>query len=421
MRAIRILFAAFIIEAQPLAASRSSADAARELRAGETLHLRPGARTAAAHHFAAAGVCLGPRRRAHPSQPAHTAPAGGRFSDVTAAAGLLPASALPQKSARTSPNCLFDQFDLGRRGWNRGAFCAPELMTGGAAAGDLDGDGLVDLYVTRLDGADSLFLNAGNGTFADATVASRVGALTERARSNGVALLDIDNDGDLDVFISTLGDTRMRLLVNNGAGRFAEEAVERGVALERDAARPAGEGGLTSSFSVAVGDYDGDGWLDLYTTEWFPRLHVPQELFSDKGIHELSTCRLLRNLGARGPRWAGVFEDATWAAGIRPRAGGATMPGEDMTSGRWFSERHQQSLLRQPALRASALTPAEIAARVAAANAEARALFAREAARGEAMERMFGRMRSEDGGAHSVGGAHLPAHYFEGASTRTEP
>ena len=264
-----------------------SADDVRTLRSGETLHLRPVARTAAAEHFAAAGVCLGPRRRAPPAPAAGAAPASGRFSDVTAAAGLLPASALPQKSARTSPNCLFDQFDLGRRGWNRGAFCAPELMTGGAAAGDLDGDGLVDLYATRLDGADSLFLNAGNGTFADATVASRVGALTERVRSNGVALLDIDNDGDLDVFISTLGDTRMRLLVNDGAGRFNEEAVERGVALERDAARPAGEGGLTSSFSVAVGDYDGDGFLDLYTTEWFPRLHVPQELFSDEGIQEV--------------------------------------------------------------------------------------------------------------------------------------
>ena len=118
------------------------------------------------------------------------------------------------------------------------------------------------------------------------------------------------------------------------------------VALERGAdGRAAGEGGLTSSFSVAVGDYDGDGWLDLYTTEWFPRLHVPIELLTPEGVHSLSTCRLLRNRGAEAPALAGVFEDATWRAGIRPRAGGARTPAEQMTEEHWFSAENQEGVL----------------------------------------------------------------------------
>ena len=231
-----------------------------------------------------------------------------RFKDVTLQSGVL--GKLPQSLVRTSPACLFDQFDTTRRIWQRGSACAPEIMTGGAAVGDVDGDGRDDIYVSRMDGADSLFLNQGNGTFFDASGISNVVQLTHSIKSNGIALFDIDNDGDIDIFISTLGDTRMYLLVNNGIGVFTEEAISRGVALLRDIGRPPGEGGLTSSFSIAIGDYDGDGWLDLYTTEWFPRLHVPEELFSDTGIHRVTTCRLLHNLGASGK--PGNFEDTTW-------------------------------------------------------------------------------------------------------------
>jgi len=358
-------------------------------------------------------VCLGASRPTASSSSAAAAPL--HFADVTAAAGLLPPGALPQSQVRTSPNCLFDQFDTTRRLWQRGSACAPEIMTGGAAAGDLDGDGRDDLYVTRVDGADSLFLSRGDGTFEDASLSSGVAALTRGVRSNGVALLDVDNDGDLDVYISTLGDARMHLLVSDGAGGFTEEAEARGCAQRRPAGRPPGEGGLTSSFSVAVGDYDGDGWLDLYTTEWFPRLHVPEELFSDEGIHGsgLTTSRLLRNLGARGR--PGSFEDVTWRAGIRPRAGGAATPDEDMSEQRWFSREHQ-ARMRDVTLRGVA--PREAARRIEAANAEARLHYAAMGKRAEAMERMFQRMEREDGGARSVGGranaSRFAAHYFEG-------
>jgi hypothetical protein len=343
-----------------------------------------------------------------------------RFKDVTLQSGVL--GKLPQSLVRTSPACLFDQFDTTRRIWQRGSACAPEIMTGGAAVGDVDGDGRDDIYLSRMDGADSLFLNQGNGTFFDASGISNVVQLTHNIKSNGIALFDIDNDGDIDIFISTLGDTRMYLLVNNGIGVFTEEAISRGVALLRDIGRPPGEGGLTSSFSIAIGDYDGDGWLDLYTTEWFPRLHVPEELFSDTGIHRVTTCRLLHNLGASGK--PGNFEDTTWSAGIRPRAGGATTQEEEMSEERWFSDEHQRKmfdiLTNGRTKSKSSVSIANARSRIEAANVEARAHFSQMDARAEAMHKLYRRLEQEDNGAHSIsiGGVsrkgRFPAHYFEG-------
>jgi hypothetical protein len=315
-----------------------------------------------------------------------------RFTDVTSSAGVR--GEHPQSSVRTSPNCLFDSFDTSRRVWDAGTFCMPEILTGGAGTGDFDGDGYPDLYVTRLDAADSLYRNnGGDGTFTDVTVESGL-QITSDIRSNGVALLDIDNDGDLDIFLSTLGDTRFYLFVNDGTGHFSEEAVARGAALARPAGRPAGEGGAggTSSFSVAVGDYDNDGFLDLYTTEWFPRLHVPEALIeNDAGVHALTTCKLLRNRGAEG--FPGHFVDASWEAGIRPRVGGASREDEQMSLEKWRSAPVQTAMRRR--LLALNLTLADADARLAAVNAEAEALF-------------------EKGGAAALDGKHFPVHYMEG-------
>ena len=132
--------------------------------------------------------------------------------------------------------------------------------TGGVAAGDYDGDGLVDLYVTRLDDRDILYRNRGDGTFADVTAAAFGPAHLAEVQSNGAAWGDIDNDGDLDLYVTSLFSHRFHLFVNDGAGSFSEEAVERGAATEGD--------DLHFGFSAVFGDYDLDGYLDLHTTEW---------------------------------------------------------------------------------------------------------------------------------------------------------
>ena len=67
-----------------------------------------------------------------------------------------------------------------------------EFLSGGAAAGDYDGDGWVDLYVTRLDAPDSLYRNQGDGSFADVTLEA---GLEFDLASNGAAWGDVDNDG----------------------------------------------------------------------------------------------------------------------------------------------------------------------------------------------------------------------------------
>ncbi|RIK88186.1 MAG: hypothetical protein DCC67_00870 [Planctomycetota bacterium] len=163
-------------------------------------------------------------------------------------------------------------------------------MTGGAAAGDFDGDGLVDLFFTRVDGPDVLYRNTGSG-FIDVSAAA---GFTQSLQSNGVAAGDIDNDGDLDLYVTASEASRYYLFINDGAGRFTEEALNRGAAVQQ-------VGDLTrKGQGVALGDYDRDGYLDILTSD-----HSRPAAASGS--------RLLRNLGAAGP---GRFEDVTHAAGL---------------------------------------------------------------------------------------------------------
>jgi hypothetical protein len=106
-----------------------------------------------------------------------------------------------------------------------------------------------------------------------------------------VAWGDIDSDGDSDLYITTL-DLRNYLYINDGAGHFSEEAMSRGAGLDS----PPHLG-----TSVSMGDYDNDGYLDMYVAEW-------RVLSSPAPPHT----RLLHNLGARQP---GVFEDVTAVSG----------------------------------------------------------------------------------------------------------
>lgn len=166
------------------------------------------------------------------------------------------------------------------------------LRTGGAAAGDFDNDGWVDLFVTRLNNRPLLYRNLGGtgsiGTFQNVGVDA---GFTDFLPANGPAWGDIDNDGDEDLYVTSSGGTRFYMYVNNGNGTFTEQAVQRGAAVD---------GVFRYGQSVTFGDYDGDGYLDIHTTDW------------DNDVSE-STSRLLHNLGAANP---GYFEDVTTAAGL---------------------------------------------------------------------------------------------------------
>ncbi len=119
----------------------------------------------------------------------------------------------------------------------------------GAAWFDFDRDGDLDLYVTQGQGANHLFRND-DGVFTD--VATEMGADDSGHSGSAVAVADYDNDGWLDIYLANAdGDVLLR---NDGGRRFVDVSEAVGIA------------GITNerATGAAWGDYDGDGYLDLY-------------------------------------------------------------------------------------------------------------------------------------------------------------
>jgi hypothetical protein len=127
------------------------------------------------------------------------------------------------------------------------------LLNGsGVAAGDVDGDGLCDLYFCTLTEGNRLYRNLGDWRFADMTAAA--GIACEGQFSTGTCLADLDGDGDLDLLVNSIGGGT-RFFRNDGTGRFAEQP-------------DAGFQRRGGSHSIAVADVDGDGDLDVYITNY---------------------------------------------------------------------------------------------------------------------------------------------------------
>src|SRR5205809_2089517 len=121
----------------------------------------------------------------------------------------------------------------------------------GLCAADVDGDGLPDLYFVTQLGTNELWKNVGNGRFVDVT--AQAGLAMPDAIGVGCAFADIDNDGDPDLFVTTVRHGN-RLFENLGNGTF------------RDITAQAGVGYLGHSSGAVFFDYDGDGLLDLFLT-----------------------------------------------------------------------------------------------------------------------------------------------------------
>ena len=190
----------------------------------------------------------------------------------------------------------------------------------GVGVGDINNDGLPDLYFTGNQVFDRLYLNKGDMRFEDITEAA--GILQEESWSNGVTLGDVNNDGYLDIYICKFdirdGEfTKNLLYINNGDLTFTEKAAEYGVAYW----------GLSKQASFI--DYDLDGFLDLYvivqppTLEYLVGHQLPLQSVPKLSYH---TDRLFKNMGN------GTFRDVTKLSGpevgILPAKGLSTSIGD---------------------------------------------------------------------------------------------
>ena len=175
-------------------------------------------------------------------------------------------------------------------------------MGGGVSEGDINNDGLDEIFFTANMEANKLYLNKGELKFEDITIAS--GIEGSNKWYTGSTMIDINNDGYLDIYLSVGGlDTSREneLYINNGDNTFSERANEYGI-------NDIGNGVQSTFF-----DYDKDGDLDLYVANYpVTPFDAPTSYYYYKMNNTLDeeTDNLYRNDG-------GSFTNVTDEAGIR--------------------------------------------------------------------------------------------------------
>lgn len=226
-------------------------------------------------------------------------------------------SALSACSQSRGRNGAWFSQEAGRRGIDfehrtgyAGRPLLPQILAGGAALADVDGDGDLDAYLVQSgrlgsDNADApnrLYLNRGDGYFDEAPATA---GTDDRGYGMGVAAGDYDNDGDLDLYVTNYGPNV--LLRNDGKGRFEDMSLAAGV------------DDPSWSTAAAFLDLDADGDLDLFVVNymnWTPSIErdcYVRGVLTYCGPTEYNVPamdRLYRNNGD------GTFTDVTFAARI---------------------------------------------------------------------------------------------------------
>ena len=171
---------------------------------------------------------------------------GYRWRELRVERGREGFTSVGGRSGVQFQNDVSDSVLLGNRMLAQGA---------GVALGDVDGDGNVDVFLARTQGGSALYRNLGGWRFEDITQRARVAAADRY--SSGASFADVDGDNDLDLLLlATTGPNAV--FVNDGTGTFSER---RDLGIDTT-----GRGGTTPAFA----DVDGDGDLDLYVANYKP-------------------------------------------------------------------------------------------------------------------------------------------------------
>ena len=176
---------------------------------------------------------------------------------------------------------------------------------GGVTTGDINNDGLIDIYLSSNQGSNKLYINNGDLNFTDIT--EKAGLKSEGEWKTGVNMVDINGDGLIDIYQTRLGgyknvSGKNQLFINNGDLTFTERAEEYGLDFE---------GFSTHS---AFFDYDGDGDLDIYLLNH--SVHTERSYGNYKlrfSRNEKSGDKLFRNEMSEGKQF---FVDVSEEAGI---------------------------------------------------------------------------------------------------------
>lgn len=230
----------------------------------------------------------------------------------------LPSSATDPSGSRAEPTLRFVEgaaaagLDFEHDSGHDGRNLFPEIIAGGVALFDMDGDGDLDAYFVQsgsvaAPGGDRarnrLYANDGEGRFSDVTAGS---GADDPGYGMGVAAGDYDGDGDTDLYVTNLGDDV--LLRNDGEGKFVDVTAAAGI------------DNPSWGTSAAFLDYDRDGDLDIFVTNYVNwSLRNEQDCFNGAGV--LDYClptnysapamdRLFANEGGR-------FRDVTREVGLQ--------------------------------------------------------------------------------------------------------
>ena len=181
------------------------------------------------------------------------------------------------------------------------------MFGGGACVIDFNNDGYEDIYITSGTNDDVLYKNNGNGTFTNVFEKSGM-TITKNFVTQGVTGADVNRDGFVDLFITTITKRDKKeviprainlLFINNGNGTFRDATKEYGL-----------DQLFTFSTGASFGDFNADGWPDIYVGNYFNEYEGKLSVINDAtvvGANQIAKGNLLLN--EKGKKFRDVYSE----------------------------------------------------------------------------------------------------------------